>query len=122
MAAMSATTVRSGCAHNAEAGTAGSGSPSSIAASAAAFASPTASNNNERAASTVAMPWVIARCGTLSGAAKNRALSARVVAASATTRVRLSNGVPGSLKPMCPLRPIPSTCTSTPPRRAISAS
>ena len=61
----------------------------------------------------VAMPWVIARAGTGRPAEKKRALSARVRSLSATTRVMLSNGEPGSLKAMWPLDPMPSSCSPT---------
>src|SRR5690625_8024665 len=52
--------------------------------------------------SDVALPISMAPSG------KKRLLSMRVRSDSATTWQRLSNGVPGSLKPMCPLVPTPS--------------
>ena len=45
--------------------------------------------------------------------AKKRALAAIVDGVSATSWVVPSKGLPGSLKPMCPLRPIPNSCKPT---------
>jgi hypothetical protein len=89
---------------------------------ASSLADPVASNNSVRARRIDAIPCVIARRGTSAGDSKNLALSARVDSASVTTRVSASRRAPGSLKPMCPFRPIPRICSAMPPRSAISAS
>src|SRR5205807_2872368 len=48
--------------------------------------------------------------------------TARVSALSATTRVRDVNGVPGSLKAMCPLPPRPRKVRPSPPAAAMARS
>jgi hypothetical protein len=70
----------------------------------------------------VARPWVMQCVGTSAGKAKNRALSARVRGARVLIRVRDPNDDVGSLKPMCPLPPIPRICRSTPPASAMARS
>ena len=60
--------------------------------------------------------------GTWSSASKKRALSLRVCSVSVFTLVRDANELPGSLKPMWPSVPMPSSCTSTPPAARIFAS
>ena len=52
----------------------------------------------------------------------NTALSRRVVSASVTRWVRETSSSPGSLKPMCPLEPIPRICKRSPPTASISPS
>ncbi len=62
------------------------------------------------------MPWVITWCGTCSmSPSKNRALSTRVCSVSVLIRVREASDEHGSLNPMCPSVPMPSTWRSTPP-------
>ena len=60
--------------------------------------------------------------GTWSGESKKRALSSRVCSVRVFTRVRDANELPGSLNPMCPSVPMPSSCRSTPPAAWIFAS
>ena len=66
----------------------------------------------------VPTPIVSAWCGTFSSPKKLLAASRRVTGSSVTRRVRLWRGEPGSLKPMWPVRPMPSTCKSMPPAPA----
>ena len=47
--------------------------------------------------------------GTFSSLKKSLAASRRVTGSSVQTRVRLLGALNGSLKPMCPLRPMPSS-------------
>ena len=47
---------------------------------------------------------------------------ARVTGSSVASRVRLFRGENGSLKPMCPLRPMPRSCRSMPPASWIACS
>ena len=61
-----------------------------------------------RAARMVEIPIVIACNGTLSALKKLLAASARVCGSRVTIRVSELRGLPGSLKPMWPVRPIPS--------------
>ena len=60
-----------------------------------------------RASRIVPTPIVIASRGTFSSPKKSPAASRRVTGSSVTSRVRLSAPEPGSLKPMCPVRPMP---------------
>ena len=60
-----------------------------------------------RASRIVPTPIVIARRGTFSSPKKSLAASRRVTRSSVIRRVRLSRPEPGSLKPMCPVRPMP---------------
>ena len=53
---------------------------------------------------------------------KKRALSARVRSVSVLMRVRDASDEEGSLKPMCPSVPMPSSCRSIPPAARIAAS
>src|SRR5690606_21683648 len=46
----------------------------------------------------------------------------RVISSSTMSRVRVSGPEPGSLKPMWPLRPMPSSTRSSPPAFSISCS
>ena len=62
-----------------------------------------------RASRMVPIPMVIASVGTSSFRSKNLALSEIVFSVSLTFRVRDASEDPGSLKPICPLVPIPST-------------
>ena len=94
--------------------------PSTAPAIASAFASPNASSTRCRACRIVPSPCVRQCRGTSSGESKNRALSARVCSVRVLTRVRDASDEPGSLKPMWPVRPMPSTCRSTPPAAAMS--
>ena len=96
--------------------------PSTIRATASALASPCATSTSVRAPRMVPSPWVRQCIGTWAGVSKNRALSARVFGASVLIRVREANDDVGSLKPMCPLAPMPRICRSTPPASAIAAS
>ena len=70
----------------------------------------------------VPTPIVSACCGTFSSPKKLLAASRRVTGSSVTRRVRLWRVEPGSLKPMCPVRPMPRICKSMPPARRISCS
>ncbi len=96
--------------------------PSTAAATAGAFASPKASSTSTPASRIVPMPCVRQCVGTSSMLSKNRALSARVAGVSAFRRVREASDEPGSLNPMCPVRPMPRICRSMPPAAAIAAS
>ena len=53
---------------------------------------------------------------------KKRALSSRVRALRVLMRVRDANEEVGSLNPMWPFAPMPSSCRSTPPAARIAAS
>lgn len=69
------------------------------------------------------MPWVMTWWGTCSmSPSKKRALSTRVCSVSVLIRVREASDEQGSLNPMCPSVPIPSSCRSTPPAAASAAS
>jgi hypothetical protein len=74
------------------------------------------------AARIVATPIVTASRGTLSSPKKSAEASRRVTASRWTTRVRLSSPDPGSLKPMCPVLPMPRSWKSMPPARSIACS
>ena len=67
----------------------------------------------------VATPMVMAWLGTFSSPKNPLAASRRVMLSRVTVRVRLLRGLPGSLNPMCPVRPI---CTSIPPASLICRS
>ena len=54
--------------------------------------------------------------------AKNRALSSRVAVVSVFRRVLDTSEDGGSLNPMWPLRPMPSSCKSIPPAFAMRRS
>ena len=73
-----------------------------------------------RASRIVPTPCVSTWCGTSSTEPKKRALSARVWVVSVLSRVRDASDDPGSLKPMCPSLPIPSSWRSTPPASRIA--
>ncbi len=68
------------------------------------------------------MPMVIAHSGTGSPAPNWRRLSSMVAAVSVFTRVREARLEAGSLTPMCPQRPMPSTGRSMPPASAMRRS
>ena len=72
-----------------------------------------------RASRMVATPIVIAWFGTFSSPKNPLAASRRVMLSSVTRRVRLFRGLPGSLKPMCPVRPMPRIWMSMPPAARI---
>ena len=72
-----------------------------------------------RASRILATPIVMAWLGTFSSPKKPAAASRRVMLSRVTMRVREVLGDPGSLKPMCPVRPMPSTWISTPPASRI---
>ena len=74
-------------------------SPSSAAATAFALLVPEARSRTSLDSKMVAMPTVMARPGARL-ASKSAALTRRVLSESVTTRVRESNGAPGSLKPI----------------------
>ena len=70
----------------------------------------------------VATPIVIASRGTYSSPKTSAAASSRVTRSRCTSRVRLPAPEPGSLQPMCPVLPMPSSGKSMLPARAIAAS
>ena len=72
-----------------------------------ALCSPKAMRNTRRASRIVATPIVTAWFGTFSSPKNPLAASRRVMLSSVTVRVRLFRGLPGSLNPMWPVRPIP---------------
>ncbi len=65
---------------------------------------------------------VIASVGTLSSPKKSAAASRRVTVSNAIRRVRLSTPDPGSLKPMCPVLPMPRIWKSIPPASRMARS
>ena len=65
---------------------------------------------------------VTACVGTSSMELKKRLLASRVESVSLTMCVTEVKGVSGSLKPMWPLLPMPSSCRSMPPASSISLS
>ena len=65
---------------------------------------------------------VMALRGTFSSPKKSLAASVTVTWSSVTSRVRVVGPEPGSLKPMWPVRPIPSSWRSMPPTAAMAAS
>ena len=67
----------------------------------------------------VPIPMVIAFVGTKDFPPKSRAASLRVKSSKVTKRVPELGAEPGSLKPMCPVRPIPNNCISNPPTSSI---
>ncbi len=97
-------------------------SPSTARATISALCSPVAINAISRASRIVATPIVIASRGTLSSPKKSADASFRVTVSSVTSRVRSSGDEPGSLKPMCPLFPIPSIWKSIPPASTMARS
>ena len=68
------------------------------------------------------MPIVIASFGTYCSPKKSAAASRRVTLSRCTRRVRLFTPEPGSLKPMCPVLPMPRSWKSMPPAARIAAS
>lgn len=74
------------------------------------------------AASMVPQPIVMAMVGTFSSPPKLREASSRVTSVSWTALVREFFGDPGSLKPMCPVRPMPRIWRSMPPAFLIFCS
>ena len=58
---------------------------------------------------------VMALVGTFSLPPKSRDASRRVKSSKVTKRVPELGADPGSLKPICPVLPIPSNCKSNPP-------
>ena len=98
--------------------------PSTAAATASAFLSPVASRTMARASRMVPMPADKAQRGTSAGSEKNRpSLLASIVSwERLTRRVRESTGLPGSLKAMWPLPPMPRSHRSTPPADRILSS
>jgi hypothetical protein len=64
---------------------------------------------------------VTARRGTKSAPPKSPAFCSTVARVSALTRVRDWSADSGSLNPMCPDRPMPSSWTSMPPARRMLA-
>ncbi len=93
-------------------------SPSTARRTMAALCSPVARMAIARASRIVAMPIVIAWRGTNSSPKKSAAASFRVMVSRVMSRVRLPCPEPGSLKPMCPVLPMPSSCRSIPPAAA----
>ena len=67
-------------------------------------------------------PIVTALRGTCSSPKKSLAASVIVMWSSVIKRVRELRPEPGSLKPMCPVRPMPKSCRSRPPAAFILAS
>jgi hypothetical protein len=65
---------------------------------------------------------VIACRGTFHSPKKSAAASERVTLSSVISRVRLSAVLPGSLKPMWPVRPMPRIWRSMPPASRIRSS
>ena len=104
------------------AATSGDGSPSTARCTTSALCSPVAIRAISRAWRIVATPIVIASRGTLSSPKKSAAASRRVTVSSVTSRVRESGGEPGSLKPICPLLPIPRSWKSMPPAWTMACS
>ena len=86
--------------------------PFAMQKTASALFAPLARMRTRLACIICRMPIVNAFLGTSSMPAKRRALSLTVLSASVTTCVPLSNGVPGSLKAICPLLPNPKSWTS----------
>jgi hypothetical protein len=75
------------------------------------------------AASMIAPTPMVMTCrGTSAGLPKKRALSAMVCGVSVFSRVRELREELGSLKPMCPSEPRPSSCKSIPPERRMASS
>ncbi len=87
-----------------------------------ALCSPVATRAISRASRMVATPMVTASIGTLSSPKKSAAASRRVTVSSAISRVRLCTPEPGSLKPMCPVLPIPRIWKSMPPASTMACS
>ena len=87
-----------------------------------ALCSPNAIRTTLRASRMVPTPIVMACCGTFSSPKKSPAASRRVTGSSVTSRVRLLRVEPGSLNPMCPVRPMPRIWMSIPPALRISSS
>ena len=67
----------------------------------------------------LAAPGLLLLVGVAPGAL---AAARRVTGSSVQSRVRLLRTLNGSLKPMWPLLPMPSSTTSMPPARSIAAS
>ena len=109
-----------GCRWRNVAATSWSTSPSTARARSSALCSPVARMTISRASRIVATPIVIASRGTLSSPKKSAAASCRVTRSSVTSRVRLSAPEPGSLNPMCPVRPMPRSWRSIPPAARIA--
>ena len=121
-AAWSRTNSVLGCSCKNVAGIVGVISPSTDLATTAALFSPNANSKILRAFRMVPTPIVMARRGTFSIPKKSLAASMQVRRSSVIKRVWLSVPEPGSLKPMCPVRPMPRICTSIPPTESILAS
>ncbi len=121
-AAASRNTVASGWPWRKLAATAGVTGPSTALATTPALPSPNATITTRRADRIVPTPMVIARRGTYCSPKKSPAASRRVTRSSVISRVRLSRPLPGSLKPTCPVRPMPSSCRSSPPASRIRRS
>ena len=104
------------------AATSWSTSPSTARRTIAALCSPVARIRISRASRMVATPIVIASRGTFSSPKKSAAASCRVTRSSVISRVRLSAPEPGSLNPMWPVRPMPSSWRSMPPASRMASS
>ena len=102
--------------------TASDSGPSMARAAISALLPPHASITNFLARRMVPTPIVIANRGTFSSPKKSAAASCWVTLFSGIKRVRESREEPGSLKPMCPVRPMPRIWISTPPAASIAAS
>ena len=81
-----------------------------------ALAAPLATIRTFRACMMSRTPMVRAWVGTSLQAGKKRRLACRVLSVSSTWWVPREKASAGSLKPMWPLTPRPSSCRSMPPR------
>ena len=104
------------------AGSRGVTGPRSMARTVSALSAPVAIIRMRFACMMVPMPMVTALSGTSSGLSKKRALAWRVMSVSSTMWVSRLKVSSGSLKPMWPSWPMPSSCRSTPPAARICAS
>ena len=114
-AASSATSVTSLCNCNTDAGTCGVIGPKNASRTISALPSPFATIKIFFACIMVLMPIVYACFGTSSAEAKNLLFASMVDWVKFTQCTSLSKDSDGSLKPICPLWPIPRSCKSTPP-------
>ena len=114
-AASSKITVQFLCVCRYVAGTSDDISPSTVRLMISAFLLPQASNTIRLAFRIVPTPIVIARLGTFSKPWKSFEASERVKWSKVIIRVPELICEPGSLKPMCPVRPIPNIWKSKPP-------
>ena len=122
-ASRSSSRSTSGCTCSSDAGTRVVIGPFTVWRMHSAFFSPVATSTIRRALRIVPIPIDSASAGTREGSSpKSAALSRRVDSISLTRCVRASSSSPGSLKPMWPLLPMPSSCRSIPPAPAIAAS